>query len=118
MPQLADFSLECLKGLNWDMLYQSEELALGFLILILPPSHPDSDLPRDIPDPIAPDKLVQLGVYSDVVTLHHLTCEFPDFTHCSFGFLLECDLMHAVLQADSTVDTLLTHYFLLSLFHH
>ena len=118
MPQLADFSLQSLECFDWDMFNKSVELSLSFLILILPPSHPDPNLPRNIPDSIAPHKLVQLSIHSDIITLHHFSCELPYFTYCSFGFLLEGYLVYAVFKADGTVDAFLTHLLLLHVLHH
>ena len=95
------------------MLNQSVELALGLLVLILPSGHPHSDFPGHVSDSIGPHILVELSIHSNIVCLHHLVGELPDFTHCPLGLLLKGYLMHFGSEVDSGIDALLTHLLLL-----
>ena len=99
------------------MFNQSVELGLGFFIFVLSSGHSDSNLSGDISDSIAPDELVEPGVHSDIISLHLLGCELPDFTDSSLGLFLESDLMHSGEKVESDISAFFSHL-LLVLFHH
>lgn len=65
--QLGDFGLEALVVLYGDVLAEGEELAGAFLVLVFFPAESDSDSFGDVPNALAPEVLVQLGVHSHVL---------------------------------------------------
>jgi hypothetical protein len=99
------------------MFNKSVELSLSFFIFILPSGHPDSNLTGDESNSIGPHVLVQFGIDSDVIGLHHQSSELTDFTYGSFSFLLEGYFVHSVGQLDSAVDALFRHLLLLGFDH-
>ena len=64
----------------------------------------DSDSSGEVSDALIPDELVELGVNSDISSLHHLCDQLLHFVDGSRGFLFELNSMGQFMDVDSSID--------------
>jgi hypothetical protein len=105
--------------INIDVLDQRVPFA-GTFLLVSFSRDSDSDFSRQVSDSLVPDELVELGVNSNIASLHHLGDELSDFGDCSGSLLLELNSVSQLVNVYCLVDSdfvetlslfLLTHYY-------
>merc|ERR1719235_2846433 len=98
-------SLQALETLHRHVLNQREHLLLGILVFVPLTRHTHSHTPRHVPDTIAPDLLVELGVDAHVLRAHDLRGELANGPDRPGRPLLEGDLLHVLVEVNRVVPS-------------
>ena len=96
--------LESGEGLDLEKLNGGVELLLGILILVLGSGNSDTHKTWDVPDTARPEESVELGVHSDIRSVHLLLGESLAFSDSSGGSLLEGNTLESLVHVQSVVS--------------
>lgn len=111
------FSESFSKGLDIDVLDKWVPFIGSFFFRSLS-WNSDSDSSGQVSDTLVPDKLIELGVDSDIGSFHHFGNKASNFRKSLGSFLFELSLMCKFVNVDGGVDSTLRETFSLLFFSH